>query len=54
MSDASRLLEAAAAGDRAAAELPPLVYDERRKFAVARSSVAGSGTGNRRTPVRYH
>jgi RNA polymerase sigma factor (TIGR02999 family) len=37
MSDASRLLEAAAAGDRrAAADLLPLVYDELRKLAAAR------------------
>src|SRR3954453_21512654 len=37
MSDASRLLAAAAAGDRkAAADLLPLVYDERRKLAAER------------------
>jgi RNA polymerase sigma factor (TIGR02999 family) len=37
MSEATRLLEAAAAGDRkAAAELLPLVYDELRQLAAAR------------------
>jgi RNA polymerase sigma factor (TIGR02999 family) len=37
MADATRLLDAAAAGDpRAAAELLPLVYDELRKLAAAR------------------
>jgi RNA polymerase sigma factor (TIGR02999 family) len=37
MSDVTRLLDAAAAGDRpAAAELLPLVYDELRKLAAAR------------------
>ena len=37
MSDVTRLLEAAAAGDRkAAADLMPLVYDELRKLAAAR------------------
>jgi RNA polymerase sigma factor (TIGR02999 family) len=37
MSDVTRLLEAAAAGDRqAAADLLPLVYDELRKLAAAR------------------
>jgi len=37
MSDVSRLLDAAAAGDRrAAAELLPLVYDELRRLAAAR------------------
>src|SRR5262245_62462052 len=37
MSDVTRLLESAAAGDRqAAADLLPLVYDELRKFAAAR------------------
>jgi RNA polymerase sigma factor (TIGR02999 family) len=37
MSDVTRLLEAAAAGDRkAAAELLPLVYDELRKLAAVR------------------
>jgi hypothetical protein len=36
MSDVTRLLEAAAAGDRkAAADLTPLVYDELRKIAAA-------------------
>src|SRR5262245_57446072 len=37
MSEVTRLLDAAAAGDRhAAAELLPLVYDELRKLAAAR------------------
>ena len=37
MSDVSRLIEAAAAGDRrAAADLLPLVYDELRRLAAAR------------------
>jgi RNA polymerase sigma factor (TIGR02999 family) len=37
MSDVTRILDAAAAGDpRAAAELLPLVYDELRKLAAAR------------------
>jgi hypothetical protein len=37
MSDVTRLLEAAAAGDRRAAdELLPVVYDELRKLAAAR------------------
>jgi RNA polymerase sigma factor (TIGR02999 family) len=37
MSDATRLLDAAAAGDRrAAADLLPLVYDELRRLAAAR------------------
>src|SRR5262245_57221635 len=37
MADVTRLLEAAAAGDRqAAADLLPLVYDELRKLAAAR------------------
>src|SRR5581483_292484 len=37
MADATRLLDAAAAGDpRAAAELLPLVYDELRTLAAAR------------------
>jgi RNA polymerase sigma factor (TIGR02999 family) len=37
MSDATRLIEAAVAGDpRAAADLLPLVYDELRKLAAAR------------------
>jgi len=38
MSDVTRLLDAAAAGDRrAAADLLPLVYDELRKLAAARA-----------------
>ena len=37
MSDVTRLIDAAAAGDpKAAAELLPLVYDELRKLAAAR------------------
>jgi hypothetical protein len=37
MSDTTRLLDAAAAGDRqAAAELLPLVYDELRRLACCR------------------
>jgi DNA-directed RNA polymerase specialized sigma24 family protein len=37
MSDVTRLLDAAAAGDRrATADLLPLVYDELRKLAAAR------------------
>ena len=37
MSDVTRLLDAAAAGDRrAAADLLPLVYDELRKLAAVR------------------
>jgi hypothetical protein len=37
MPDVTRLLEAAAAGDRqAAAEILPLVYDELRKLAAAK------------------
>ena len=40
MSDVTRLLDAAAAGDRrAAAELLPLVYDELRKLAAARMAL---------------
>src|SRR2546421_5921900 len=45
MADVSRLLDAAAAGDRrAAADLLPLVYDELRKLAAAR--MAGETPGN--------
>lgn len=36
MSDVTRLLDAAAAGDRNAADLLPLVYDELRRLAAAR------------------
>src|SRR5438128_11465148 len=44
MSDVTRLLEAAAAGDRrAAADLLPLVYDELRKLAAARMSAEAPG-----------
>jgi RNA polymerase sigma factor (TIGR02999 family) len=44
MSDVTRLLEAAAAGDRrAAADLLPLVYDELRTLAAARMAQEASG-----------
>ena len=44
MSDVTRLLDAAVAGDRrAAADLLPLVYDELRKLAAARMSAEVSG-----------
>ena len=44
MSDVTRLLDAAAAGDRhAAAELLPLVYDELRKLAAARLAAEPPG-----------
>src|SRR3954449_1041731 len=44
MADATRLLDAAAAGDpRAAAELLPLVYDELRKLAAARLAAEKPG-----------
>jgi len=44
MSDVSRLLDAAAAGDRRAAdELLPLVYDELRKLAAARMAAEAPG-----------
>jgi RNA polymerase sigma factor (TIGR02999 family) len=44
MSDATRLLDAAAAGDRkAAADLLPLVYDELRKLAAARVAAEAPG-----------
>jgi RNA polymerase sigma factor (TIGR02999 family) len=44
MSDVTRLLDAAAAGDtRAAAELLPLVYDELRKLAAVRLSAEPAG-----------
>src|SRR6478735_6834206 len=44
MSDVTRLLQAAQAGDRqAAAALLPLVYDELRKLAAARMSAEASG-----------
>ena len=44
MSDVTRLLEAAQAGDRqAAVDLLPLVYDELRKLAAARMSAEGPG-----------
>src|SRR6188472_3961232 len=44
MSDVTRLLDAAAAGDRkAAADLLPLVYDEMRKLAAARMAAEAPG-----------
>jgi RNA polymerase sigma factor (TIGR02999 family) len=44
MSDVTRLLNAAAAGDRqAAADLLPLVYDELRKLAAARMAAEAPG-----------
>src|SRR6186997_3675466 len=44
MSDVTRLLDAAAAGDpAAAAELLPLVYDELRKLAAARMAAEKPG-----------
>jgi RNA polymerase sigma factor (TIGR02999 family) len=44
MSEMTRLLDAAAAGDRrAAAELLPLVYDELRKLATARLAKEAAG-----------
>jgi RNA polymerase sigma factor (TIGR02999 family) len=44
MSDVTRLLDAAVAGDRkAAADLLPLVYDELRKLARARMAAEGPG-----------
>ncbi len=44
MSDVTRLLDAAAGGDRqAAAELLPLVYDELRKLAAARMAAENPG-----------
>src|SRR5215218_3707113 len=44
MSDVTRLLDAAAAGDRAAAaDLLPLVYDELRALAAARLAAEPSG-----------
>ena len=44
MSEVTRLLDAAAAGDRkAAADLLPLVYDELRRLAVARMAAESPG-----------
>jgi RNA polymerase sigma factor (TIGR02999 family) len=44
MSDVTRLLDAAAAGDRkAAADVLPLVYDELRKLAAARMAAEAPG-----------
>ena len=51
MSDVTRLLDAAAAGDRqAAADLLPLVYDELRKLAAAWMSHAQPPTPTGPTP----
>jgi RNA polymerase sigma factor (TIGR02999 family) len=50
MADVTRLLDAAAAGDRqAAADLLPLVYDELRKLAAAR--MAAEAPGNTLQPT---
>src|SRR3954468_443554 len=50
MSDVTRLLDAAAAGDRqAAADLLPLVYDELRRLAAAR--MAAEAPGNTLDPT---
>jgi RNA polymerase sigma factor (TIGR02999 family) len=50
MSDVTRLLDAAAAGDRkAAAELLPLVYDELRELAATR--MANESPGHTLTPT---
>src|SRR5262245_25884782 len=50
MSDVTRLLDAAAAGDRkAAADLLPLVYDELRRLAAAR--LAGEAPGHTLQPT---
>jgi RNA polymerase sigma factor (TIGR02999 family) len=50
MAEVSRLLDAAAAGDRrAAADLLPLVYDELRKLAAAR--MAAEAPGNTLQPT---
>jgi RNA polymerase sigma factor (TIGR02999 family) len=50
MTEVTRLLDAAAAGDRkAAAELLPLVYDELRKLAAAR--MAGESPGHTLQPT---
>src|SRR6476659_485711 len=44
MSDITRLLDAAAAGDRkAAADLLPIVYDELRKLAAAKMAAENPG-----------
>src|SRR6202790_5530804 len=43
MSDVTRLLDAAAAGDRRAADLLPLVYDELRKLAAAKMVAEAPG-----------
>ena len=52
MSDATRLLEAAAAGDRKAAiELLPLVYDELRKLAARRMADENPGHTLDATPL---
>jgi ECF sigma factor len=44
MSDMTRLVDAAAAGDRkAAVDLLPLIYDELRKLAAARMAAEAPG-----------
>jgi RNA polymerase sigma factor (TIGR02999 family) len=43
MSDVTRLIEAAACGDRQAADLMPLVYDELRKLAAAKLAAEAPG-----------
>ena len=54
MSDVTRLLDAAAAGDRkAAADLLPLVYDELREIAAARMAPENPGHSlNTTVPAR--
>ena len=52
MSDVTRLLEAANAGDRkAASDLLPLVYDELRTLAAAREVAAAEERTRDRRPV---
>jgi hypothetical protein len=49
MTEITHLLEAAAAGDRqAAADLPPLVYEELRKLEAARMAAERPGAHPRR------
>jgi hypothetical protein len=53
MPDATRRMDAAAAGDlQAAADLLPLVYDELRKLAAAR--MAAEAPGHHRTRIVSH
>src|SRR5262245_33012361 len=52
MADVTRLLDAAAAGDRqAAADLLPLVYDELRQLAAARLAAESPGQTLQPTPL---